>query len=466
MLARVTGDTGAISGIAISFITTVFKDVVTCVSMFSLMIFYSWRMCLVACLFVPIGAFFVKRIGVRVKSINRAATQRGADYIAKISESLQNIRLIKSYGMEKYEERYISGLLNDMFRLGMDGVRNSASVTPVIESLAGLVMAGIIVFGGWQISEGALTTGGFATFLGAWVSSYKPLKSLINFRVSLQQALVSAERVYEIIDTKPGISDAKGATGLKGVCGDIEFRKVGFAYDGGRRVLSDISFSVPRGRTIALVGPSGAGKSTVINLIPRFFDPSEGAVLVDGVDIRGVTQESLRASIALVTQDVMLFDDTIRNNIAYGRGEGAVRDVGMDDIVAAAKNAYADEFIRGLRDGYDTRVGERGVNLSGGQKQRISIARALVKDAPILLLDEATSALDAESEHEVQKALENLMKDRTTVVIAHRLSTIIGADVIYVMDAGRIVESGTHAELLAAGGEYARLYGMQFKAGK
>ncbi|MDR2098483.1 MAG: ABC transporter ATP-binding protein/permease, partial [Rickettsiales bacterium] len=408
----------------------------------------------------------VRNIGRRAKAIQKDAQQRVSDFVGKIGESFANIKVIKSYGMERYESGYIGGILDDMFKIGMSGVRNSASVAPVIESMSGLIMAGIVVFGGWQVSEGTLTTGGFVTFLGAWVSVYKPLKSLINFRVHLQQAMVSAERVYEIIDTKPAIADAAGAVALGRAAGEIEFRNVSFGYDPGRPVLSNLSIRIPRGATVALVGASGAGKTTVVNLIPRFFDPDGGAVLVDGRDIRTVTQKSLRENISLVTQDVMLFDDTVRNNIAYGRGFAEGRRVDMEDIVAAAKSANADKFIMGLKDGYETRVGERGVNLSGGQKQRISIARAIIKDAPILLLDEATSALDAESEHEVQKALDNLMKDRTTVVIAHRLSTIVGADMICVMEAGRVVESGTHAELLEKGGAYARLYGMQFKDGK
>ncbi|MDR1476573.1 MAG: ATP-binding cassette domain-containing protein [Rickettsiales bacterium] len=461
MLSRIISDCASITQIAITFITGVFKDLVTCAAMFAIMVYYSWKMCLVIFVFVPVGVLLIRRISTKAKEITKQATQMNAAFVAKLAESFQNIKVIKSYCMERYEGSRIRSMLDSLFDFSMQNNRNQAAVSPVIETLSGFIIAGIIVFGGHQVSAGALTTGGFVTFLGAWVSVYKPLKSLIKFRVQLQMALVSAERVYEIIDVAPEIRDAKGAVELKNVKGDIEFRDVSFGYESSRPVLAGINLKIGRGQTVALVGPSGGGKSTIASLIPRFFDVSGGAILVDGVDIRDATQKSLRQATALVSQEVLLFDDTIENNIKYGAGDRSA--VKAKDVEKAARLANAEGFIAATPNGYKTMVGERGVNLSGGQKQRISIARALIKNAPILLLDEATSALDTESEHEVQSALDNLMKDRTTIVIAHRLSTITGADRICVVERGRIVEEGTHAELLKKKGEYAKLYKMQFK---
>ena len=463
LLARISGDCNSITNIAVNFITNIFKDLITCISMIALMIYYSWQMSLFVILFFPIGAVAVTMINRRVKQISQSDIQKGANFLSQISESLQNVKIIKSYCMEKFESLRIKEILDEMFSLSMKRVKGTAVVTPVIESLSGIIMAGIIIFGGWQISNGTLSTGGFVTFLGAWVSVYKPLKSLINFRVQLQTAMVSAERVYEIIDMRPAIVDAKDAVDLVNVKGNIEFKDVCFEYETGKPILKHINISIPAGKTVALVGASGGGKSTIVSLIPRFFDVTSGQILIDGKDIRELTQSSVRSNTSLVSQEVMLFDDTIRNNIAYGKGEDAFESVSDDEIKKVAKLANADEFIEAMSEGYQTRVGEKGVRLSGGQKQRISIARALIKNAPILLLDEATSALDTESEFEVQMALDNLMKNRTTVVIAHRLSTIKNADKIYVVEHGEITESGTHDELLLKKGAYAKLYNMQFK---
>ena len=466
MLSRIINDCNSITNIAINFITNIFKDLITCISMFGLMMFYSWKMCLVIFLFFPVGAFAVGIINRKVKSAMFNSTQKSAEFVSQISESLQNVKIIKSYCMEKFEASRIKNILNNMFKISMSVVRNTAVATPVIEGLSGIILSGIIIFGGYQIAHGGLTTGGFVTFLGAWVSVYKPLKSLINFRVQLQTAMVSAERVYEIIDTKPSIKDSENVTDLKNVKGNIEFKDVCFEYESGKPILKNINMTIPAGKTVALVGASGGGKTTIVNLIPRFFEPTSGQILIDGEDIRNVSQKSLRQNTSLVSQEVILFDDTIRNNIAYGKGEIEYTTVSDAEIVKASKSANAYEFITAMTDGYETRIGEKGVRLSGGQKQRISIARAIIKNAPILLLDEATSALDTESEFEVQTALDNLMKNRTTIVIAHRLSTIKNADMIYVIEKGKIIEQGNHETLLAKNGEYAKLYNMQFKQKK
>ncbi|MDR2528057.1 MAG: ATP-binding cassette domain-containing protein [Synergistaceae bacterium] len=461
MLARIVGDCGAITNIAINFITNIFKDLITCVSMFILMFYYSWQMMMVILVFFPLGALAVRRINFKAKEIARTNSQFSADFMSKLSESLQSIKIIKSYNMERFEGENIKALLEFMFDLTVRNVKNASMLTPVVESISGFILAGVILFGGWQIANGQLSAGGFVTFLGAWVSAYKPLKSLLSFRVQLQMALIGAARVYDVIDTKSAIEDAPDAVELRNAQGDIEFVDVTFAYTPNRNVLKRVSLKIPRGKTVALVGSSGGGKTTFVNLIPRFFDPVEGKILIDGIDIRKVTQKSLRDNVSLVSQEVILFDDTIEKNIAYGKGE-MCDSVAKEDVVRAAKSANADEFIRDMPMGYGTRIGEKGVILSGGQKQRVSIARALIKDSPILLLDEATSALDTESEFEVQTALDNLMKNRTTVVIAHRLSTIKNADMICVVAEGRIVEQGTHKELLKRNGEYAKFYNMQF----
>lgn len=462
MLSRILNDCNSITNIAINFITNIFKDLITFIAMFSLMLYYSWKMCLVIFIFFPVGAIAISVIMKKTKRIAKQATQEASDFISQLNESLQSIKIVQSYCMEKFETKRMKGRLTNLFNLQMKSVKTTTMTTPIIESLSGLIMAGIIIFGGWQIANGYLTTGGFITFLGAWVSVYKPLKSLLGFRVQLQTALVSAERVYEIIDTKPSIKDSDDAIELKNVVGDIEIKNVSFEYEAGKPIIKNLNITIPHGKTIALVGASGGGKTTIVNLIPRFFEPTSGEILIDGVNIKKYTQSSLRKNTSLVSQDIILFDDTIRNNIAYGKGENDFDTVSDEEIFEASKSANAYDFIMNMSEGYNTKIGEKGVRLSGGQKQRISIARAIIKNAPILLLDEATSALDTESEHEVQTALDNLMKNKTTIVIAHRLSTIKNADKIYVIENGEVVESGTHDALIKENGEYSKLYNMQF----
>jgi subfamily B ATP-binding cassette protein MsbA len=327
----------------------------------------------------------------------------------------------------------------------------------MMEALGGAAIAAVILYGGHQVIAGVRTPGALFSFITALLLAYQPLKNLANLNASLQEGLAAAERVFEVLDIEPTIHDKRGARPLRITGGEIRFEGVSFSYAPGTGALDGVSMTVPAGRTVALVGPSGAGKSTILNLIPRFFDVGEGRITIDGQDVRSVTLASLRGSIALVSQEVSLFDDTVRANIAYGRFGASEA-----EIVAAAQAAGASGFIDEFPDGYDTLVGEQGVRLSGGQRQRIAIARAMLKDAPILLLDEATSALDSESERQVQAALRALMRGRTTVVIAHRLSTVQGADLICVIDRGRIVEIGRHEELLGASGLYSRLHAMQF----
>jgi len=315
----------------------------------------------------------------------------------------------------------------------------------------------VILYGGQRVISDATTPGAFFAFITALLMAYEPMKRLANLNTNLQEGLAATQRVFHLLDLAPEIVDAPDAKPLAVSGGGLRFDEVSFTYDGERKALNALNLEVPAGKTVALVGSSGGGKSTILNLIPRFYDVTEGSITIDGQDVRGVTTESLRANIALVSQEVALFDDTVRANIAYGRFGAS-----QDEIEQAARNAAAHEFIMALPEGYETLVGEQGVKLSGGQRQRLSIARAMLKNAPILLLDEATSALDTESERQVQDALEKLMTGRTTIVVAHRLSTVVEADLIHVIDRGRVAESGKHSELLAKNGIYARLHALQF----
>jgi subfamily B ATP-binding cassette protein MsbA len=361
--------------------------------------------------------------------------------------------------MEAYEERRAAGLFERIFRLVDRANRTRSRAAPMMEALGGAAIALVIFYGGHQVIVGARTPGAFFSFITALLLAYQPVKSLAILNTSLQEGLAAAQRVFEVLDIEPAIGDRPGANPLHIAGGEVRFADVRFGYHSGTVALDGISFTVSAGSTVALVGPSGAGKSTVLNLIPRFYDVDGGSIAIDAQEIGSVTIASLRGAIGLVSQEVSLFDDTVRANIAYGRFGASPA-----EIEAAALAAGADRFIRELPQGYDTLVGEHGIRLSGGQRQRLAIARAMLKDAPILLLDEATSALDSESERQVQSALRLLMRGRTTVVIAHRLSTIIGADLICVMDKGQIVETGRHAQLLARSGLYARLYETQFAA--
>ncbi|MEK9971380.1 MAG: ATP-binding cassette domain-containing protein, partial [Ferrovibrio sp.] len=363
-------------------------------------------------------------------------------------------RMVKAYGMEQREIERARNSVDTRLSHLMKVVRARAAASPTTEALGGIAVAIVIYIGG---NSETLTLGTLTAFIYAALTAYQPLKSLANFQTAMQEGLAAADRIFTILDIKPTIAEQPGAAALKVAGGEIRLENVSFRYAADKTALDGISLIVPPGKKAALVGASGAGKSTLLNLVPRFYDTSEGTVKIDGQDVRAVTLASIRRNVALVSQELTLFDDTIRANIAYGRPEAS-----QTEIENAARHAAAHDFIMALPQGYDTQVGENGVKLSGGQRQRIAIARAMLRDAPILLLDEATSALDTESERLIQVALGELMRGRTTLVIAHRLSTVIDADVIFVLDHGRLVEQGTHAELLARNGAYARLYATQF----
>ncbi|MFZ3234783.1 MAG: ABC transporter transmembrane domain-containing protein [Stellaceae bacterium] len=457
LISRFTSDAVLLRNAAANVLGAIGKDALTVICLVGVMFYQDWVLALVSFFVFPVAIHPIVGIGRRMRRVTANTQAEIGQLTTLLSQTFQGARLVKAYGMEEYEERRAAQLFERVFALIDRATRTRSRASPMMETLGGVAIAVVILYGGHQVIAGARTPGAFFSFVTALLLAYQPLKSLANLNASLQEGLAAAHRIFQVLDVEPTIRDLPGARPLRVEGGEIRFDRVRFGYSPGAVALNDVSLLIPAGRTVALVGASGAGKSTILNLIPRFFEIDEGSIAVDGQDIRSVTSASLRGAIAIVAQEVTLFDDTLRANIAYGRFGAST-----EDIEAAARAAGIDGFIRELPEGYDTQVGEHGVRLSGGQRQRIAIARAMLKDAPILLLDEATSALDSESERQVQTALRTLIRGRTTLVIAHRLSTVQGADLIHVVDRGRIVESGRHAELLARNGFYARLYALQF----
>lgn len=457
LISRFINDAGLLRFSVAKALTGLLKDSLLVVFLMTILVVHNWFLALLTIVVFPLALYPIVRIGKRMRKISRNTQVETGELTTLLDETFQGARHVKAYTMEEQETQRATGAIEKIFALTRKAARVQAISRPLMETLGGIALALAILYGGSQVIEGSMTTGELASFLAALLAAYKPMKNIANLNATLQQGLAAAQRVFTILDLRPQISDRDGARPFTRIRGDITFENVHFRYTAKGTALQGIDLDIAAGKTVALVGPSGAGKSTILNLIPRFYDAETGTVRIDGHDVRDVTLESLRAGIALVSQEISLFDDTIRANIAYGK-PGAIE----DEIVAAARDAGAHEFITGLPDGYDTHVGGRGTKLSGGQRQRIAIARAMVKDAPILLLDEATSALDTETERQVQAALARLKQGRTTVVIAHRLSTILDADTIFVMENGRVTESGTHSELLTRSGAYARLYALQF----
>jgi ATP-binding cassette, subfamily B, bacterial MsbA len=459
LISRFVNDVWLLRSAAATVLTGIGRDAVTIVFLVGVMFYQDWALALVAFFAFPAAIRPIVGIGRRMRRVSANTQVEMGQLTTLLNQTFQGARHVKAYGMEAYEERRAAGLFERLYGLVDRANRTRSRAAPMMEALGGAAIAMVIFYGGHEVIVGTRTPGAFFSFITALLLAYQPVKSLATLNASLQEGLAAAQRVFEVLDIEPAIRDRPGARSLRVSGGEVRFTEVRFGYHPGTVALDGISFTVPAGSTVALVGPSGAGKSTVLNLIPRFYDVDGGAIAIDGQEVASVTLASLRGAIALVSQEVALFDDTVRANIAYGRF-----DASQAAIEAAAVAAGADPFVRDLPQGYDTLVGEHGIRLSGGQRQRLAIARAMLKDAPILLLDEATSALDSESERQVQAALRSLMRGRTTVVIAHRLSTIIGADLICVMDRGRIVETGRHAQLLAKSGLYARLYQTQFAA--
>lgn len=437
-------------------INNLVRDTLTLIALLGSMLYLDWLLTVVVLALYPLAAWPITAISKRLRRQSATTQAHAGDMTALVSESLAGARMVKSYGLEAYEEARATRAFTRLYELMQGMVRNRTRLEPLLEVLGGLAVAGVLVFAGSRIASGQGSVGSFTGFVTALLLATQPVRAIGTLAGVVQEGLAAVERTFRLLDEKPAITDSTDAKPLAVPRGQIVFRDVVFRY-GEALTLDHVSLDIPAGTTVALVGPSGAGKTTVMNLIPRLFDVEAGTIAIDGTDIRSVTLKSLRSHIALVSQDVILFNDTVRANIAFGRpGADAAA------IERAARAASAHDFIEALPQGYETIVGEDGAKLSGGQRQRIAIARAMVKDAPILLLDEATSALDSEAERQVQQALAVLKRGRTTLVIAHRLSTVLDADRIYVLDQGRVVERGSHAELLRQGGLYAKLYATQF----
>ncbi|HET9881347.1 MAG TPA: ABC transporter transmembrane domain-containing protein [Candidatus Binatia bacterium] len=455
LLSRVGNDVTLLRAVLTDALASLVRDSLSVIVLIGVAFYQDWVLASIAFFVFPASVLPVMRMSRKIKRFTKRGQISTGNLTALLQESVQGNRIVKAFGMEEYEIKRFTAENFRLFKQSVRASRIKAVVTPTMEFLASFGIAGVVWYGGWSVIGGDRTQGEFMAFMAAMMLMYQPFKSLARTYAAVQQGIAGAERVFEILDTHADVQERPGARAAKRFTESIEFHDVSFGY-GEKLVLKDINLRICAGEMVALVGISGVGKSTMADLIPRFYDVTGGAVTMDNIDIRDLTLRTLRQQIGLVSQHTFLFNDTIRNNISYGDPERS-----MDDIMAAAKAAYAHDFIMSLPRGYDTNIGEMGLQLSGGQRQRLAIARALLKDAPILILDEATSALDAQSERSVQNALDNLMTRRTTVVVAHRLSTIRRADRIVVLVGGKIAEQGRHEELMARKQEYSRLYSMQ-----
>jgi subfamily B ATP-binding cassette protein MsbA len=458
LLSRLTNDVGQLQHVVSETIGDLLQEGLAVVAYAALLFYYDARLALVCLTGAPVIVYPLAQLGRRLRKTTRRS-QEALEHLSHVAgESFVGHRIVKAFGAEAREAEKFRSASASLHRTNMTVTRLVSVLPPTMELLGALAIAGALVYGSQQIARGRLTPGEFTAFIAALMLMYGPIKKLSRVNASIQQAIAAAERIFDVMDHDTEVRERPGATTLPPFRHAIDFEKVVFSYEEAqaRPILRGVNISVRAGQMVAIVGRSGAGKTTLVNLVPRFYDVTGGRILVDGTDIRDVTLTSLRAQIGMVTQETILFDDSVSRNIAYGR-PGALR----EEIEAAARAAHAHEFITSLAQGYETFIGERGQRLSGGQRQRLAIARAILKDSPILVLDEATSSLDAESELLVQDALANLMKNRTSFVIAHRLSTIRRADAIIVMDRGKVVETGRHDDLLARGSLYARLYELQ-----
>ncbi len=457
-LSNFLNDTNFIRDTASRVIIALGENLTKAVFLALAMIWLDPLMSMIILASMPPAIFFMNRQRGEMNLATKKTLQETGNLSKLITQTLRSLRVVRAYGQEEREIKRAKHTIERALEFSMRSLRARAKSGPVVELLAGIGFSVAILFAGMEGAQGRMTIGEFSAFLAAAMLLYQPLKALAQLQISLQEGVAASGRVFGIIDQPQTMLEPAGASDLKLKKGSISFKKLDFAYEDGNLVLSDFSLDIPAGKSVALVGPSGAGKSTILNLVLRFFDPVKGKILIDGQDISQLKLSSLRAHIALVTQDPILFDDTLEANIAYGS-----KKLDTGKVKKAAKAAAAHDFIMAFSQGYQSPAGEAGNNLSGGERQRIAIARALMHDAPILLLDEPTSALDSQAEEKVQKALSHLMKDRTVLMIAHRLSTIRDVDIICVLDKGRIVEQGTHDVLLASGGLYSKLYKTQFE---
>jgi len=457
LMSRVTNDVRSLESATSEAITSIIRDTFTIIALVGYVFYTDWKLALVAMIVFPATAYPISRFGKKIRKVTTSTQVTMGTLTSLLQETISGTRIVKAFCMEKYESKRFSAESERLFKLNMKSVSIKALSSPVMELLGAVGIAAVIFYGGYNVLQGNSTPGTFTSFLAAVLLLYEPVKRLTNVNNNINTGIAGAERVFSILDRVPDIQDKPGARELPPINREIKMENVDFSYET-TPVLKNINLSVKAGEVVAFVGMSGGGKTSLVNLIPRFYDISGGRITIDDHDIRDVTLQSLRSQIAIVTQQTILFNDTVRNNIAYGDIERT-----EEDIINAAKAANAHDFIIKLPEGYESNIGELGTKLSGGEKQRISIARALIKNAPILILDEATSSLDTEAEIEVQEALDNLMKGRTTLVIAHRLSTIRNANRIIALVNGEIVEEGSHDELMAKKGEYYRLYNLQFK---
>ncbi|HEX5473013.1 MAG TPA: ABC transporter ATP-binding protein [Vicinamibacterales bacterium] len=459
LMSRITNDVNRVQQAVSETLADFLREGLSVIGYVGMMFFYDWRLALVCITSAPLVVYPLVRLGQRV----RRSTRRSQEHLEHLShltaEAFTGHRIVKAFGTEAHEAARFHDAAEQLYRTNLKVTSTVSILPPLMEFLGGIAIVGLLWYGSRQIAQTQMTQGAFLGFVLAAFFLYTPIKRLSRVNANLQQAMAAAQRIFEILDTHSEVHERPDARPLDGVVRGIEFDRVSFAYEdgAGKTILREVSFSAAAGQVVAIVGLSGAGKTTLVNLLPRFYDVTGGAIRIDGVDVRDLTLASLRAQIGIVTQDTVLFDDTIANNIAYG-----VRGATRAAIEEAARAAHAHGFVEALPLGYETRIGERGQRLSGGQRQRLAIARALLKNSPILVLDEATSSLDAESELLVQDALANLMRNRTSFVIAHRLSTVRRADAIVALERGRVAEIGRHDELLARpGGVYAKLYALQ-----
>lgn len=453
LISRFTTDVNMLHRVVSRTLTSIVKDGLTLIFLVVLMFATDWKLATFAFIAFPLAFYPIIKIGKSMRKKSGFIQSDYARFTIMLSQIFQGARLIKSYCMEKQERKTVDGLVDGLFAKIMKATRTRSAVHPIMEFLGGIAIVIVISYGGMQVINGEQSAGSFFTFITALLLAYEPLKHIANLNAELQEKLAGATRVFAVLSVLPEIENSKDARPIKLSRGHVQFKDVHFSYNASKTTLNGINLEIAAGKKTALVGASGSGKSTIVNLIPRFYDVNSGTITIDDQDIKSVTLDSLRHSISLVSQEIMLFDDTIYNNIAYGKPDCA-----KDEVIAAAEAAAAHEFIKDLPNGYDSLVGENGVKLSGGQRQRIAIARAMLKNAPVLLLDEATSALDNESEYQVQQALNKLMDGRTTLIVAHRLSTIMDADKIYVIDNGQVVSCGSHSSLLKSCASYALLY--------
>ena len=457
VMSYVTNDVAVLQTAMVENMIELVTEGMVLIGSMAAMFYIHWKLSLLTFITLPLAAQAMNIFGKKLRNSSRIMQERAADITSVLQETIASVRVIKSFVREDYEIGRFNRENYSNFRAQMKTAQLMATLTPVIEFLGAIGVTVIIWYGGREVIYGDLTSGALIAFLIYVVNITNPIKRISRVYANIQRALAAAQRVFDVLDTEPEIKDAPGARPLERISGKVMFEKVGFCYKPGEMALRDITLAVEPGKMVAIVGPSGAGKTTIANMIPRFYDPTSGRILVDDQDIRTVTVNSLRRQIGIVPQETVLFNGTIYENILYGDLEAS-----REQVVSAAQAANADRFIMEMPLGYDTPIGERGSQLSGGQRQRIAIARAILKNPRVLILDEATSALDTESEKLVQEALDKLMVGRTSFVIAHRLSTVQRADIILVMDKGEIIEQGSHEQLIAAGGLYSKLYHVQF----